>query len=254
MRAHSRIDFEHKRNQQTLQGPRAALRILFPDARFGSVLDLGCGQGTWLKALLEMGATDILGVDGVRISEEELLFPREDFHLHDLREPLRLSRRYDMALCLEVAEHLELEHAPVIVKSLTEHADKIWFSAACPNQPGQGHVNRQWPGFWQDLFNQQGFTCVDWPRWALWAVDEIEPWYRQNLFVALKDPDNAGREPRIRAVVHPGLLEPIGSQFRREGAKSMQLKVEAGGMPLRWYVWRGVGAITKKLFRRTACS
>jgi hypothetical protein len=32
----------------------------------------------------------------------------------------------------------------------------------------------------------------------------------------------------------------------------MQLKMEAGGMPLRWYVSRGVGAITKKLLRKTA--
>jgi hypothetical protein len=84
-------------------------------------------------------------------------------------------------------------------------------------------------------------------------MEEIEPWYRQNLFAAFKDPDNAGKEPRIPAVVHPCLIEPIGSQFRKEGARSMQLKVEAGAMPLRWYVWRGVGAIAKKLFGRAAC-
>ena len=59
-----------------------------------------------------MGATDILGVDGVPIGEEDLLLPRENFHLHDLREPLRLLRRFDMALCLEVAEHRGIGTCP----------------------------------------------------------------------------------------------------------------------------------------------
>ena len=254
MRSQSAIKFEHKRNQHSVEGARAALPILFGGARLGSVFDLGCGCGTWLKAFLEMGATDILGVDGVPMEEKELLFSKKNFRLHDLREPLLLGRRFDMALCLEVAEHLDLEHAPVIVKSLTVHSDRILFSAACPNQPGQGHVNCQWPGFWQNLFNEQGFSCSDSPRWAIWSVEEIEPWYRQNLFTAVKDPNKAGKEPRIPAVLHPSLIEPIGSQFRKEGARSMQLKVESGGMPLRWYVSRSMGAITKKLFRRTACA
>lgn len=254
MKPHSRINFDHKRNQHSVKGARAALPILFGDARVGSVLDLGCGRGTWLKAVLEMGATNILGVDGVPVGEDDLLFPKKDFLLHDLREPLRLSHRFDMALCLEVAEHLELEHATVIVKSLTDHADEIFFSAACPNQPGQGHVNCQWPAFWQNLFNQEGFACSDWPRWAVWGMEEVEPWYRQNLFAAVKDPQDAGKEPRIPAVVHPSLVDAMGAHFGREGAARMRLKVEAGGMPLRWYVSRGVGAITKKLFGRTACS
>ena len=84
-------------------------------------------------------------------------------------------------------------------------------------------------------------------------MEEVEPWYRQNLFVAVKDPVKAGKEPRIPAVVHPCLMEAMGAQFGKEGAARMRLKVEAGAMPLRWYVSRGVGAMAKKIFRRTAC-
>jgi hypothetical protein len=117
---------------------------------------------------------------------------------------------------------------------LVKHSDLVVFSAACPNQPGQHHVNCQWPAYWQALFNERGFACSDDLRWKIWELGEIEPWYRQNIFVAKRAPEKAGRETRIVGAVHPeivpGIMESAGSSYF---PKHVQ-QIEEGRMPLGW--------------------
>jgi hypothetical protein len=36
-----------------------------------------------------------------------------------------------------------------------------------------------------------------------WDDKRIEPWYRQNIFWARREPHCAGREPRLKAVINP---------------------------------------------------
>jgi hypothetical protein len=38
-------------------------------------------------------------------------------------------------------------------------------------------------------------------RWAIWDVEEIEPWYRQNIFTAKRVPDLAWEEVRIIGIL-----------------------------------------------------
>jgi hypothetical protein len=167
---------------------------------------VGCGIGTWLVASLDAGVTDIYGIDGVQIALDKLLFPRHLFSVVDLNRPFRLGRRFDLVLCLEVAEHLSPTSAEALIDSLTVHGDTILFSAACPNQPGQNHFNCQWPSYWQKLFNLQGYACDDSIKWQMWPDARIEPWYRQNIFFAARSPGIAGKEQRIVSVVHPDMM------------------------------------------------
>ena len=67
------------------------------------------------------------------------------FRVVDLTVPWTLERKFETALCLEVAEHLEETSSSLLIKMLTAHADTIVFSAPCPGQNGQHHVNCQWP-------------------------------------------------------------------------------------------------------------
>jgi hypothetical protein len=72
--------------------------------------------------------------------------------------PARLSGVFDIALCLEVAEHVPAHLAPRLVAFLTSLSPVVVFSAATPGQGGQSHINEQPPSYWSRLFNSDGFA------------------------------------------------------------------------------------------------
>ena len=80
--------------------------LLVEALRPASVVDVGCGTGTWLAAFREVGVMDTLGVDGDYVDPSSLHIPVESFQAADLNEPLQIGRSFDLALSLEVAEHL----------------------------------------------------------------------------------------------------------------------------------------------------
>src|SRR5438046_10610902 len=84
-----------------------------------SVVDLGCGIGTWLAVFAEHNVGDYVGIDGDYVDRSQLLIPPERFLSGDLSEPVELNRRFDLAVSLEVAEHLPAASARVLVASLT---------------------------------------------------------------------------------------------------------------------------------------
>lgn len=99
-----------------------------------SVVDVGCGTGIWLSVFREHGVADILGIDGPWLSASQRDVPAASFREWNLIEPLGLGRSFDLALCLEVAEHLPEEAADRFVESLTALAPVIVFSAAIPDR------------------------------------------------------------------------------------------------------------------------
>jgi hypothetical protein len=237
------IDYDYTKNRHTAQGCAVALSVLFGSDIPKSLLDVGCGTGTWLAAATELGVTNLLGVDGVAVPEKSLHVPKSKIELRDLSTPFDLGRRFDAALCLEVGEHLPEASAGGLISSIVEHTDTVFFSAACPGQPGQHHVNCQWPVYWQELFNRQGFACDDVLRWQIWDDVRIEPWYRQNVFRARRDPAAAGNESRIRSVVHPEIAEMLSNLIPGH-------LVEEGSQPIKWYLTTTARVAATKLARR----
>lgn len=242
------VDYDHELNRHihTVSGASEVLRLAFPGVMPASVLDVGCGSGTWLRAAQERGVDDLFGVDGVSLDPARLHIDKSLTRQVDLNQPLALGRRFELVVCLEVVEHLEPSSAATIVASLCRHADDILFSAAAPGQAGTHHINCQWPSYWQDLFNLNGFACRDDLRWKMWDNELVEPWYRQNIFRASLDRDGAGREERIVPVIHPDALSTFSHSFFDQHRDL----IERGGLPWPWYLTAPIKAARAKLESR----
>lgn len=164
-----------------------------PDA----VVDVGCGEGWWGAAFADLGANAV-GLDGGEIPDAQIAV-----------EPCDLARevpaigRFDLAVCLEVAEHLPPARAEGFVAELCRLAPVVAFSAAVPGQGGTGHLNEQWPGYWADLFAQNGYQGTGALRWSVWDDERIKWWYRQNLLVFARDLPGDLSADGCPAVVHP---------------------------------------------------
>lgn len=183
----------------------AVLPSVFERIKPQTVVDFGCGSGGWLAEAQGLGA-DVFGLDGPWVPQDALEIAPERFQVADLTRPLHLERRFDLALCLEVAEHLPAEAAETLVQTLTAHAPAVLFSAAIPGQGGTDHVNEAWPDYWHGHFARAGFACEDVLRHALWTDARIEPWYRQNLLLFLRrDLTDADVEAPPHALIHPGM-------------------------------------------------
>lgn len=150
-----------------------------------SIVDVGCGTGTWLEVAIRLGVSDVLGLDGRHVHPTLLRIPPELFLPADLSEPFQLGRTFDLAICLEVAEHLPAASAGGLVESIVRHAPAILFSAAIPFQGGTNHVNERWPDYWAKLFARQNYEPLDCLRDLFWDDDRVQPCYAQNalLFV-----------------------------------------------------------------------
>jgi SAM-dependent methyltransferase len=201
------INYDHSANLHTAAAPAAIVQLILDKYSVDSVLDVGCGTGIWLKEFTNQKVLDVYGIDGIPVNNREFNISNQLFRCVDLRSPWDLGRKFDLALCLEVAEHLPASSAHELVSSISNHADVVVFSAACPNQGGQGHINCQWPEYWQNIFNSVGFSCSDKLRLSIWQADFPEYWYKQNIFIATKDAENAGKEDRLLPLVHPRLLQ-----------------------------------------------
>lgn len=149
-----------------------------------AVVDFGAGSCDLLAQLIELRPeVDCIGVDHPEMPTDGIYIPRDCFIHADLSKPLDLGRRFDIATCLEAAEHLPPEAAETIVETLVRHSDTIIFSAAIPGQGGTGHLNEQWPSYWIERFAAHGYSCFDVLRPATWNNQNVVVWYRKNMLI-----------------------------------------------------------------------
>lgn len=105
----------------------------------------------------------------------------------DLEKNIQLTKKYDVAVSIEVAEHLSPDSADTFVKSICNAADVILFSAAFVGQGGYKHINEQYPSYWKEKFAQNDYTMYDVIRPAIWYNSNVENWHKNNVFLVQKN-------------------------------------------------------------------
>lgn len=191
-------------NEGSRRSARAIVPVVFELVHPKSVVDVGCGTGAWLAEFERRGVTDILGIDGPHMPVDQLEISPNQFIAADLTQPLRLRSNFDLAMSLEVAEHLEPEIADHFVDSLTRLAPIVLFSAAIPFQGGEHHLNEQWPTYWAERFDKRDYAALDPFRRLLWERSEIDWWYAQNIVLFVRR-DYTLRIPEIEEIVERGV-------------------------------------------------
>lgn len=190
------------------------LPLVFSEIKPASIVDVGCGTGAWLAVAKKLDVNEVLGLDG-DYAKDHLLIKPEEFQATDISRGFLTARKYDLAFCLEVGEHISSSKSSVLVDSLTRAADVILFAAALPGQGGTHHVNEQWPDFWQRLFENKGFIRIDCIRPWIFNNPDVMWWYRQNIFLYVNR-NVLQNYPRLQAMqdqandivlIHRSLLE-----------------------------------------------
>ncbi len=168
--------------------------------RAKSVVDVGVGGGEWLCVSRMLGATNLVGIGlepdphGALANEKSIELIKIDFNA-----PLKLQRRFDLAICLETVEHVKKSRSTALVSEIAGLADTLVFSAARPGQGGIGHVNEQLQNFWVELFQAEGMECYDILRPRFLTDKRLVWWYRQNLLLFTKSKEVRTRARRLMA-------------------------------------------------------
>lgn len=190
---------------------REIVPYLMELARPASVVDIGCGLGQWLLTFQDHGVREILGLDGDHVPREKLFIAADNFQAFDLRRGryADVGRKFDLAISLEVAEHIEPEFTDNFLDLLTSLSDVIAFSAAIPGQTGENHHNEQPPQYWAERFDRRGYVMLDAFRDKYWENENVNWWYRQNMYLVVRQElESRFGFPHARHMyIHPGLLD-----------------------------------------------
>lgn len=219
-------NFYEWQQEGSLLSARETIPVVFKYIQPQSVVDVGCGVGTWLSVFKEFGVRDCLGMDGEYVDQAMLKISPSEFVPRDLKKPLEVNRKFDLAVSLEVAEHLPQDCAENFVEALTNLAEVILFSAAIPFQGGDGHINEQWQDYWVALFEKKGYMVIDCLREKIWNNEKVKAWYAQNLFFFV-DKEALANYPKLEeeykqrknhqlTLVHPGTYTRVVTWYQQQ--------------------------------------
>lgn len=204
------LTFFSKQRSGAARSAHVVVPLILEKFQVQSVIDVGCGVGSWLRMFIEHGVSDVTGLDGDYVNRESLEIPREFFHATELTADFSITRQYDLACSLEVAEHLPADAGSRLVAKLCQAAPVVLFSAAIPGQGGTAHINEAWVDEWRQHFAHHGYRPLDIVRWKIWGRSEVEWWYQQNIIVYIEGgllnsrPDLLPVDDQISLnVVHP---------------------------------------------------
>jgi SAM-dependent methyltransferase len=170
----------------------APFRYIAEKYRPAEVLDVGCGIGAYLRLFKEFGTGSIFGVDGIPLTATALR--ADQYAQQDLLKPLELHRRFDLVVCVEVAEHLAKTDADRLLESISRHAQRlIVFSAATPDQPGLGHINCRPIEYWLERWAALGWIPILADSLGMRSLSTLS-WFHHNLVVLARGEASQGAE------------------------------------------------------------
>lgn len=181
------VDEIYQAQEHYYQVAKRIGNYVFSFLNVNSVVDFGCGAGTWLKAFRDIKPSiQILGLDSSDVNRQKCLKKDEfifvDFETFMWEEDVK----YDLAISIEVAEHIEKENADKFVDSICKSSDVVLFGAAVQYQGGDHHVNEQNPSYWVGKFEERGYRYIDCIRPHFWHDEFIDMIYKENIILYVK--------------------------------------------------------------------
>lgn len=150
-----------------------------------SVADVGCATGLYLWPF-HINGIETIGFDSADYAVENKAVPT--VQQADITNYL-VTKKYDLAICLEVLEHIENELCDNVLDNIVKMTSLVIFSAAQPGQKGTGHINCQTKEYWEQAFKMRGFEKVGLAERMILAhvtkQDHAE-WFKNNLQVFRK--------------------------------------------------------------------
>lgn len=134
---------------------------------FSSVIEFGSGGGEITKQFHDDNL-DYLAIEPTKLGIEKLInngvepgriLQADIRYFNNLGKAI--SRQFDLAMCTEVAEHIEPWFACKVVEACSNHSDRVWFSAATnSNTPHYHHVNVAPIKAWDNIFALFGYDYI----------------------------------------------------------------------------------------------
>ncbi len=122
----------------------------FKNVNASSIVDLGCGDGSYVKKLNDAGLV-CEGYDGNPNSIKET---NGLCKIIDLSKLFTLEKKPEWILSLEVGEHIPKKYEKIFIENINNNNTKgVVISWALPNQGGLGHFNEQPNDYIKSLFH-----------------------------------------------------------------------------------------------------
>lgn len=177
-------------DNQSFDSAEIILREIYKNIKFKSIVDVGCGTGSWLRAASRIAKNlNLIGIDG-GYAKKTFNCEKAKFITHDLEKNFnrKIKNKSDLIVCMEVAEHLSFKRSVSFIKNLCSLSDTILFGAAIKHQRGTLHINEQPQSFWINLFSKNNYIPHYLPRKKLWNNEKIlkTPYYISNSFLFIK--------------------------------------------------------------------
>jgi hypothetical protein len=198
-RIYDRAFFEEwgPRHEKYVESARIITNVLHDLLHPARLLDLGAGCGVYSHSFMEKGV-QVVAIDGAAPPAEHS-YP-VPVQARDLTVPFEnVWGAFDLALCLEVAEHIPEPLADTFLDNILRFSDRLVLSAAQPNQGGHHHVNEQPKRYWVAKLAAKGFsynrretgrvlTALTAARPPyMWMVEQISVYDRAKITAGAKD-------------------------------------------------------------------
>jgi len=171
---------------QRIRDVIAISRSIILDLQPATAVDIGCGAGELLEALRNAGV-EVFGLENSKAGLSNCYRRKLNVVKFNLeKDKLAEITTFDIAVSMEVAEHLPKKVAERYVDLLTQLSSVIIFSAAPPGQGGSGHINEQSPSYWISKFARRGFVQMLelTQKWRDdWECGGVDIYYHRNLMI-----------------------------------------------------------------------
>jgi hypothetical protein len=188
-----------------------------------------------------------------KYSEPDFRDPKITFYPCDLSSAEALSaiaekfqHQFEVAVCLEVAEHLDPAVSDNLVRFLCTQAKVVVFSAAVPGQGGDAHINCQPREAWHERFTQQGFNLVHHIRPRLVGHSALAPWYRFNILDYAID-ERATESEKLVPLTLLAVESALATEFYTLSSELVRLQGQLRYPPVQLYL--SMRAALKSLIR-----